>query len=488
MSQEPEDIEKEDPSKQEENVIDLTTDDENEVEMEEVPAVDLQVIYDAPSSVVADVLQNLMDSEEAEKENENENIEEILIDDDEEDEILHVEDTIRTDEQKLEIRKEKLDEFLSWFIRLKREQFTEPKINSPDYLTTIVEDEPIFDSDVAKLAMEKYKSLGTTDGLAEALELENLELALTAVCIGVLGADNELDIDFAPLCWDRVDEWTINRITRFLDLPISGLNARAGPLKLMKFCLTTPAQTIIALTIVWLKDQNHPLTLNFEDGDGTDFGPLRVNPWGLSRVIVDTAIRYWHERPHRNEEDAMSRELDEFFHELETTSAEIETNLERINTEKNEILQRGIEADKDYEDVDISELKFLDPRRKEDIERAKRKLEVLTADIKRITEAADECYKKKGQFMQMLVLNVGDWCLARNAGIDEKELMFAQIEAHVDSVTYRVKFCDTRQVCNVNIRDIAVTNFGMHHPIFDAIGDIVSLDRPFTRSLAHSPA
>ncbi|KAF1761908.1 hypothetical protein GCK72_010167 [Caenorhabditis remanei] len=473
------------------DVVDLTLDDEDEngeneieeieqdedeileVEAEEDGNEGVEVLHDLNADYIMNAFHQAFNVEEEEpgrgeggeeEGREGENI--VDVDND-----LIIEESVqKSDEEKRALMKDNIDSLLTWLKRLKPEHFKNFKVGGSHYLTGYTLDEPFLDEETCVKIAQDFKEVGSLDGLAVKWNLENDELLIASICMGILKVDNAFDIDFGLLSENRIDEWSCLKCEKYLDSITSGVNQKNSPLKFMQFTATSPASAILLLTYFSMVANEFPCKFVLESGS-VDQPIIDAYPYELATSILDASFQYWQEGGARIQPQ-MAREINEFFHQIDAASAEMKDHFENTLAQEKEIDKLIKEKAPKVGDIEVFDQTLLTKEQRTEIIKARSALTALKEEMRVVTEAADKVYTQKTDMEKYLVLKPGEFCLARAQPHDEVELAYAITQEMVSPQIYKVKFLHSDQVVECHIRDLALTNHGLCNPIFHNFCDV----------------
>lgn len=393
------------------------------------------------------------------------------IDDDDD---LIIEELPRPDSNEMQdARSTKLVELLSWFKRLKPEHFTEFKTAGDNYLSEYVGEESFLPMDQCVNIASDYKESGSLTGLAEKWKLENDELLMAAICIGISDSNNSFDIDFGVLGDDRIDEWSIEKGELFIQKAAKGRNTPVNPLKFMQFTMTSPASAMILLTYFQMRINNFPCQFALEDGPGERIGDIDIRELGTK--IVESSAKYWREQKEAIQQSAhanMTKELNDYFHEIEATSSEMKDHFETTLGQRSEVVKLLRNKVPQVEIPEVFNQELLSEAAREELARAEATMELLRAETEKFSAEARQAYDGKMSIEKMHALKPGDFCLARTINLDSSDLKYAIVDKVLSAEKYRVKFMTSNKLAEVHIRDMALTNHGLCSPVYGVTGHV----------------
>ncbi|CAI5446229.1 unnamed protein product [Caenorhabditis angaria] len=435
---------------QSDEIIDLDDDSEVQIESESSEVVEMSMAANNTENI------RIVESTNA--------IEEVVLDDEDDDDDDIIITKAATEEEKSKLRVDRIDKLLSWFIRLKPELIENCEIFRADYLTSSIMPSIVIEMESSIKYLECYKKCEDLDKVVEEFDLPSVHHALMGICVATLEKNNEDNIDFGPLCYDRLDLWAYREIRRFLDFADTGVEEGTthGPLELMKLIYAPPSFVFLGLTLHWLNESSIPVNLEFMEIETYTCTLKELEEF--ENLVVKTSKQYWQKNQEIHEENGkITGILDEAFHDLEATEKAIREDMDRVLQVKNELLSCKMDDIRD-EISKIEPPETLDLLSNEEREKVQQLIDSMDATKEMIDKKNSEIAEIRESaktLHEALVLWPGDYCLARADANDNQYLQLAIVENQPSSVCYRLKFVRSSVSETVNIKDIAFIKFGM---------------------------
>ncbi|CAB3401694.1 unnamed protein product [Caenorhabditis bovis] len=387
-------------------------------------------------------------------------------DSDESDIILEKVQNLNDDEE-LELKLERIDKILSWFVKMKPELIIDCEITRDDYLKSSVRDELAVDLETSKKCLEEYRNTGEYEHIHEKLGLGSPELTVVAICIAVLDEDNSSDIDFTGLCFDRLDSFTFNTIKTCMSNSTIGVDesSRFGPLMLMRHTLMPPANVVLGLTIMWLRVNQFPIRVEWIEMERKAITQNDVAEF--QKNVVEAALDYFaRNNTVESECRKFDQELDDFQRDYQLTTQSVRQSIERAKAAMSEIRKPAMSelmAEIRENPTTPVELTSLECRRN---------LEAMR-EMKRELATHQEIYNRRMETMlanspslqDALLFKYDDFCLARSVADEAAPFEIAVVQEQVNMCHYRVRFAENGETKLVHIANMAHPRFTM----FDAV-------------------
>lgn len=157
------------------------------------------------------------------------------------------------------------------------------------------------------------------------------------------------------------------------------------------------------------------------------------------------------------------RDLDEFHRELGTIHAELTTHMDRIKREQPISVANLQELINEPPHQPIT---YLTKEEQTQLKFTTMMLRELKNNLEDLREKTRESFESKHEFIKILKMSPGDYCLARKIPRDSDPLRMAKVVEQVDRLTYRVKFLDGEEEFTAGFHDLAILTHGLHYPGF----------------------